>query len=173
MKKASAYCSTNSAGRRGAIVFRRTRRHMGHTVRVQDAFWYVLLGVVIFGGLAAVVAFAFTGRAYEQIGKGGFFKDTDGPQMPAGGAVSDAERDDEIRQMLTARNARHAANGREVVDVEAELARLTRTTTNIDPALREEIRQLVVAKNARRVRKGLEPLDVEAEVERQVTELGG
>ena len=92
---------------------------------------------------------------------------------PPAGAASDAERDDEIRQLLTARNARRAAAGRETVDVEAELARLVRPAVEVDPALREEIRELVVAKNARRVRKGLEPLDVEAEVERQVRELGG
>ena len=82
-----------------------------------------------------------------------------------------AERDDEIRQMLIARNARREAAGRETVDVETELARLVAPATEIDPALREEIRELVVAKNARRERKGLEPLDVDAEVERQIREL--
>jgi hypothetical protein len=112
-----------------------------------------------------------SGKAYDQIGEGGFFKDEDGPRPGAGGAVDLAERDDEIRQMLNARNARHAAAGREVVDVEEELARLT--APSIDAELREEIREHVLARNARRVRKGQQPLDVEAEVERSIRELGG
>jgi len=140
---------------------------------VQDAFGYVLFGVVLVGIVAATVGLLLSGKAYQQIGKGGFFKDEDGPKRESGGAVDLAERDDEIRQMLAARNARHAGSGREVVDVEAELARLTAPAVHVDPALREEIRELVVARNARRVRKGEAPLDVEAEVERRLRELGG
>jgi hypothetical protein len=146
---------------------------MPHTVRMQDAFWYVLLGVVIVGGLGAVVAFAFTGQAYDQIGKGGFFRDEDAAKRAAGGAAIDVgERDDEIRQMLTARNARRAARGLETVDVEEELTRLTTERPAIDPALEAEIRELVIARNRRRERKGEAPLDVEEEVARQVRELG-
>jgi hypothetical protein len=135
---------------------------------VQDAFGYVVFAVVIVGAVCAVIGLAMSGKAYDDIGKGLFFKDTSPPPQH-----SDAgERDDEIRQMLTARNARRAAAGRETVDVEHELERLT-TRTEIDPALRAEIRELVVARNARRERKGLEPLDIDDEVERQVRELGG
>jgi hypothetical protein len=144
---------------------------MRHTVRVQDAFEYVLFAVVGVGVLAALIGFAMTNRAYAEIGKGGFFKEDPRARPAEGSAVDLAERDDEIRQMLTARNARRAAAGREVVDIEAELARLT--APSIDAALREEIREHVVARNARRVRKGLEPFDVDAEVERQVRSLGG
>jgi hypothetical protein len=142
---------------------------------VQDAFTYVIFGVVAVGAIAAVVALLMSGKAYDDIGKGIFFKDSDGPRVPepGGGAVNAAERDAEIRQMLTARNARRAAAGRDTVDVETELARLVAPATEIDPALRAEIRELVVAKNARRERKGLEPLDIDEEVERQVRELGG
>jgi hypothetical protein len=141
---------------------------------MQDAFGYVLFGVVVVGAIAALWAFVLSGKAYEQIGKGGFFKDDDAARPSSGGPVDVAERDAEIRQMLTARNARRAEAGRDVVDVEAELARLTQPIApQIDPALREEIRELVVAKNARRARRGEEPLDVDAEVERQVRELGG
>ena len=138
---------------------------------MQEAFAYVLFGAVAVGIVCAAVALMMSGKAYDDIGKGLFFKDSEGARPPTP-QVSDAERDDEIRQMLTARNARRAAAGRDTVDVEEELARLVRPSTEIDPALREEIRELVVAKNARRMRKGLEPLDVEAEVERQVRELG-
>jgi len=87
--------------------------------------------------------------------------------------VSKAERDDEIRQMLEARNARRVARGQPAVDVEAELLRLTGpTAVAADPALRAEVRQLVQARNARRARRGQPPLDVEAEVERQLRDLG-
>jgi hypothetical protein len=133
---------------------------------MQDAFGYVLFGVVIVSALIAVGTFLVSGKAYDEIGKGGFFKDE---SAPAAG-VDAAERDAEIRQMLAARNARRAARGGEVVDVEAELARLTAPAA--DPELRAEVRQLVVARNARRARRGQPPLDVEAEVERQLRDLG-
>jgi hypothetical protein len=158
------------------MVLRRNLRHAitRQTVDVQDAFGYVLFAVVAVGAIAAVVAFVLSGKAYEQIGKGGFFKDDDAPRRTSGGPIDLAERDDEIRQMLTARNARRAQAGREMVDVEAELARLTQPAqTHVDPALRAEIRELVIARNARRERRGEEPLDVDEEVERQVRELGG
>jgi hypothetical protein len=138
---------------------------------MEEAFGYVLFGVVIVGIIAAVTALTMSGKAYEQIGKGGFFKDEDGPRPAPGGAVNVAERDAEIRQMLSARNARRAETGGVIVDVEDELARLTRP--QIDDQLRAEIRELVVARNARRERAGKPPLDVDAEVERQVRDLGG
>jgi hypothetical protein len=140
---------------------------------VQDAFIYVVVGAVVVGAICAVIGLVMSGKAYDDIGKGIFFKDSDGPRVPEPGSarVNAAERDDEIRQMLTARNARREAAGRETVDIETELARLVAPKTEIDPALRAEIRELVVAKNARRVRKGLEPLDIDEEVERQVREL--
>jgi hypothetical protein len=80
------------------------------------------------------------------------------------------ERDEEIRQMLQARNAHRARRGEEPVDVEQELRRLT--GPQIDPELREEIRQLVEARNYRRTRAGKPALDVDAEVEREISRLG-
>ncbi|MEA2292762.1 MAG: hypothetical protein QOE86_401 [Solirubrobacteraceae bacterium] len=138
---------------------------------MQDVFGYVLFGTVIVGTLVALATMFLSGKAYDQIGEGGFFKDAEGARAPSGSAVDVAERDAEIRQMLAARNARREAKGGAVVDIEAELARLT--APSIDAQLREEIRQHVMARNARRMRKGQEPLDVEAEVERSVRELGG
>jgi len=148
---------------------------------VQDAFWTVLLIVVIGGALVAVFTFIGTGKLYEQIGRGGLSlrEDDDGRGRPGGGgappnaAVAAGERDEEIRQLLGARNERRARRGQDPIDVEAELQRLTASTIDIDPALREEIRQLVVARNERRARAGKEPLDVDAEIERQVRELSG
>jgi hypothetical protein len=91
------------------------------------------------------------------------------PLSPA----ASAERDDEIRQMLRARNARHRRRGEPEVDVEAELVRLTAAVAPaIDDELRGEIRDLVVARNLRRARRGQPPLDVEAEVAREVARLG-
>jgi hypothetical protein len=149
---------------------------------VQDAFWTVLLIVVIGGALVAVFTFMGTGKLSEQIGRGGLSlrEDDDGRGRPGGGggappsaAVAAGERDEEIRQLLAARNERRARRGQEPIDVEAELQRLTASTIDVDPALREEIRQLVVARNERRARAGKEPLDVDAEIERQVRELSG
>jgi hypothetical protein len=147
----------------------------------QDAFWTVLLIVVIGGAVVAVFTFLGTGKLYEQIGRGGLSlrEDDDGRGGTIGGggppntAVAAREREDEIRQLLTARNERRARRGQAPIDVEAELQRLTAPSIDIDPALREEIRQLVVARNERRARAGKAPLDVEAEIERQVRELSG
>src|SRR3954452_6183633 len=97
VSSARPYCSGKRTGRRGAIDLRRSRRHIGHTVGVQDAFGYVLFGVVIIGVIAAVATFFMTGKAYDQIGKGGFYRDDSAPS--GGGSINIAERDDEIRQM--------------------------------------------------------------------------
>src|SRR4029079_8068979 len=74
---------------------------------------------------------------------------------------------------LEARNARRAAQGRPTVDVERELAELTRPAAATDPEGLEEVRQLVEARNARRIARGQEPLDVQAEIERQLRDLPG
>jgi hypothetical protein len=139
---------------------------------VEDTFGTVLVVVVAVGGLIAVATFLTSGRLYERIGRGGLsLRDgSDRPATEPWAAASAAEREDEIRQMLTARNERRARQGQEPLDVDAELARLT--APSVDPALRSEIRQLVVARNERRVRQGKPLLDVEAEVEREVRRLG-
>ena len=136
---------------------------------MEEAFGYVLFGVVGVSVLIGIGSLFLRKSTYEQIGAGGFF--TEDPKLrPApGGAVDTAERDDEIRQLLRARNARHTASGGEIVDVEDELARLTAPA--IDAELVAEIREFVVKRNERRMAKGQEPLDVEAEVARRVAEL--
>jgi hypothetical protein len=140
---------------------------MVHTLDMQDAFGYVLFGVVIVGTIGAVFTFFMSGKAYDQIGKGGFFRD-EGARQDA--PINLAERDEEIRQMLTARNGRREAAGLEPVDIEEELSRLV--APNIDAQLRSEIREHVVARNNRRIRRGQEPLDVDSEVARAIEELG-
>jgi hypothetical protein len=143
---------------------------------VQDAFWIVLVVVVIGASIVAVITFAMTDKTYAQIGRGGLSL-RDGSDRPASeplsGAGFEAVRDDEIRQMLEARNERRARRGQAPLDIEDELATLLRPAAGAaaDPALVAEVRDLVVARNERRVRMGKEPLDVEAEVARQLREL--
>jgi hypothetical protein len=140
---------------------------------MQEAFGIVIWVVVVVGTIFAAVAFFTSAKLYDQIGKGGLSL-RDGSDLPdrvvPTGAAALRERDEEIRQMLEARNARRARRGEVPLDVEAELAELTRAT--VDAGLALEIRELVEARNARRIRQGKEPLDVEAEVERQLRELG-
>jgi hypothetical protein len=139
---------------------------------MHDAFGIVLVVVVVLAALVSIGTLVSSRRAYDQIGRGGLSINDD-PQArprPASGAVALRERDDEIRQLLTAANHRREARGEAPVDVEAELARLTAPV--VDAELRDEVRQLVIARNDRLVARGGEPLDVEAEVDRQLRELG-
>jgi hypothetical protein len=145
---------------------------------VQDAFWIVLVVVVIGASVVAVITLGMSAKTYEQIGRGGLSL-RDGSDRPAheppamGSSAALAERDDEIRQMLEARNDRRERRGQERLDVEAELAALVRPSPDLaaDPALVAEVRDLVIARNERRQRMGKEPLDVEAEVARQLRDL--
>lgn len=127
--------------------------------------------IVIVIAVIAIAGMASSGKAWEDVGKGRLSMDHD--VRPGGRSTSVAathERDEEIRQMLEARNARRARRGEQPVDIEQELRRLT--APQIDPQLREEIRQLVEARNFRRARAGKPPLDVEAEIEREISQLG-
>jgi hypothetical protein len=135
---------------------------------VEEAFGFVLFGTVAIAAIVALVS--LRGPRYDHIGRGGLFEE-DPRRRASAPAGSGAERDAEIRQMLTARNARRAARGESELDVEEELARLT--APSADPALESEVRQLVQARNDRRARQGKPPLDVESEVQRQLRELMG
>jgi hypothetical protein len=135
-----------------------------------DVIW-IVSGVGLVIGLIALTG---TGKAWEEFGKRGLLMERErdagrGGGPPAGSAAALAERDDEIRQMLEAGNARRERRGQAPLDIATELRRLT--APQIDPGLRQEIRQMVVARNYRRVRRGQEPLDVEAEIERQIADL--
>ncbi len=139
--------------------------------KVHDAFGTVLWIVCIGGALVAVVAFVTTHKTWEDFGKDGLLLDSEiGRHSPHSSAAALRERDEEIRQMLEARNARRARRGEPPLDVEEELKRLT--APQIDPELRGEIRDLVIARNFRRTRAGKPPLDVEAEVQREIERLG-
>ena len=142
---------------------------------MQDALGIVIFVVVGLGAVIAIISLFGRGRLYDDIGRGGLSigEDRDMRPRPQQAPVSAAEREDDIRQMLEARNARRAAQGRPTVDVEEELAELTRPAAATDPEILEEVRMLVEARNARRIARGKEPLDVEAEIARQLRDLPG
>jgi hypothetical protein len=139
---------------------------------VQEAFGIVLYVVVGVGLIVAVFAASGVGKLYDQIGHGEF-SINDGSDRPAfersGAAEPAGIRDEEIRQMLEARNAVRAERGKPAIDVEAEMAALARPA--VDQELLDEVRALVEIRNLRRIKKGEPPLDVEAEIARQLREL--
>src|SRR5829696_9636243 len=109
------HCSGKTAGLRGARLRRLKRAHTRENVCVEDAFGYILVAVVVVSAIVAVLS--LRGDRYEHIGRGGLFEDEpkrrDAP-------VPQAVVDEEVRQMLDARNARRVARGQEPLDVDAE-----------------------------------------------------
>jgi hypothetical protein len=156
-----------------------TIREMGSIFEI-----LVLLAIAVFV-VAGLLSTLGSGSAYEQIGKGGMsigdssLEDSEDQPDPEASA---AEREQEIRQMLQARSERLQRQGKDPLDIEAELARvdspdadqpdLPGGASTYDPGLLEETRQLIEARNQRRLRAGLEGLDVEAEVRRTLKDLG-
>jgi hypothetical protein len=140
---------------------------------VQEAFGIVLVVVVVIATLVALASWLAGPSAYDQIGKGGLSlrdgSDRSAREDPP--ALTAAVRDEEIRQMIEARNARRVRRGKEPEDVDAAMRELQPPSEAADPALATEVRQLVVARNARRVRQGKEPLDVDSEVARRMRDL--
>jgi hypothetical protein len=134
-------------------------------------FGTVVIVVAVVAVVVAAISYRGTGRIYSGLGREGGLEMTREPA--SGGTASGAEVQEEIRQMLEAKSARREARGEPGLDVEAELADLTRPAAGSDPGLREEVRQLVIARNERRLRQGKQPLDVDEEVERQLRELEG
>jgi hypothetical protein len=128
---------------------------------MEGALLIVVIGVTFVCALIAIFTLAVSGRTYGQIGSGGMPSDDSGNPSDA--------RDEDIRQIVDARNARRARRGETPLDVDAELATLGGAVAA--EGVRDEVRQLVQAGNRRRERKGEPPLDVEAEVERQLREL--
>ena len=141
---------------------------------MQAAFATVLWIVCGLAAVAAVVALILSGKTWSELGRGGLVMDHDETRTRPSAPVSVAERDEDIRAMLQARNTRRLRRGETALDVEAELARLTApgaaavAGADVDPELAEEVRQLVQARNARRLRRGEAPLDIDAEVAREL-----
>lgn len=143
-----------------------------------EAFAVVVIAVAVVFAVIGIATLGGARRSYDDIGHGALSL-RDGTDRPSeahdeGGSrfgTAAMVREEEIRQLLEARNAGRVRRGQAPLDVEAELARLTAETTTVDPALRDEVRALVEARNARLVRRGQVPLDVEAEVARRLDEL--
>ena len=136
---------------------------------MQGAFGTVVLVVCAVGVAGAVLALLLGRRTWEDYGRNHLLMERDPSPPAAGSAAALSERDEEIRQMLEARNARRRRRGEPELDIDAELSRLTAPA--VDDELRSEIRDLVMARNHRRARQGKSPLNVEAEIERQIAAL--
>jgi len=140
---------------------------------VHGAFGTVLWVVCAIAAIVAVAALISSHKSWQDYGKDGLVLDSEMGHSPGRGtSAADWEREEEIRQMMEARNARRRRRGEEPLDVEKEIARLS-PPPKLDPELQSEIRDLVKARNYRRVRAGKPPLDVEAEVQREVEKLRG
>ena len=138
---------------------------------MHGAFGTVIVVVCIAAVVVGLLAVIANRNTWEEYGKDGLLMDAEAARAPsAAPAGSLHERDEEIRQMLQARNARRLRRGEQPIDVEQELSRLT--APKLDPELVAEIRQLVKARNYRRTRAGKPPLDIDAEVEREISRLG-
>jgi hypothetical protein len=139
---------------------------------MHEAFGTVLWVVCIGGAIVAVIGLISSRRTWDDFGKSRLLMESEISRghSHAGSATALRERDEEIRQMLEARNARRARRGEPPIDVEEELAKLT-AASRLDPELEAEIRQLVIARNYRRTRAGKPALDVDAEVEREIRQL--
>ena len=140
-------------------------------------FGTVLIAICVLA-IVAGVASVFVGgpSPYDSIGRGDltFDEPSSRPTTSGGSPASRAESDEEVRQMLQAKSDRRRRRGEEPLDIDAEIAALTRPApAQQDPALREEVRQVVMARNERRLARGEEPLDVEAETDRQLRDVGG
>ena len=153
---------------------------MSNNPGVQSAFPIVVVGAVALSIVMSRVCLFTRGSLYDHIGEGGLVPDRE----PGGGGLAGpepdspagrAEREQEIRQMLSARSQRMVGRGLPALDIDAEVARLLDAPSSAgqeEAALSDEVRQLVIARNERRVRQGLEPVDVDAEVKRTLAELG-
>ena len=133
----------------------------------------IILGTLLV--IAALLSLRWQRSAYQRIGRGAFSLDESDRTLPAGpppgSPAARAEAEAEIRQMIEAKSARRVARGQAPLDIEAEVAALTRPAPSVDEGLRDEVRQLVIARNERRLARGQPPLDVEEEVGRQLRDL--
>ena len=129
----------------------------------------MVLVVCAVGIAGAVAALVMGRRTWDDSGRDHLLMEREPRARGSGSPAALVERDEEIRQMVEARNARRRRRGEPELDVNQELSRLT--TPAVDDELRAEIRDLVIARNHRRARQGKPPLDVEAEIERQIAAL--
>src|SRR4051795_8510512 len=97
-------------------------------------FGTVLIVIAVVAVVVAVGSYWGTGRIYSGLGREGGLDMTREPAVPSSGP----EVQEEIRQMLEAKSQRRVARGEPELDVDAELAELTRSSAGADAGLREE-----------------------------------
>src|SRR4051794_18066640 len=100
----------------------------------------------------AAIAFARSGGAWRQVGKGAFGIEAEpAPRKPPPAHVERALQEAEARQMIEARSYRRVRSGQAPLDVETEVRQLLaqddRPAPEVDGELREEVRRLVVVRN--------------------------
>ncbi len=141
------------------------------------AFGTVVLVVCAVAAGIALLILLLGRKTWDDYGKGRLTFESDQAELPEPPPDA-AAADDEIRELLEARNARRERRGERPVDVEQEMSKLQSAGTTssashagVDPELRAEIRELVIARSSRLVRSGKPPLDVDSEVEREIARL--
>jgi hypothetical protein len=140
----------------------------------------VLVAITVIVLPIAAIAFARSGSAWGDLGKGPFSIGQESPPPPTGSdsaAAVDAVRAAEVRQMIEAKSYLRQRRGGTPIDVEAEVALVLESVSAGGEGIREElwteVRQMVLARNERRLRRGEAPLDVEAETQRQLADFIG
>lgn len=88
-----------------------------------EAFPIVVFAVVAAALVVGVVSLVGRERAYDEIGRGRFALDREGG---AARPPREPSVEDEVRTLVTARNARRLRAGEPPLDVEAEVARQLR-----------------------------------------------
>ena len=153
---------------------------MAYPLAFSDLGNGVILIVIVLAVLPiAAIAFARSGPAFKNLGKGRWAIEQEMPAKRPSSApqpINKAVQAAEVRQMLEAKSYRREQRGEAPLDIEEEMKRLLEPApspgSGIDAELREEVRQLVIARNERRIARGQEPLDVESEIERQLRDAG-
>jgi hypothetical protein len=133
---------------------------------VESAITVVIFAVVGISGLIAIATLFMSASPRDGIGGGTLLPPS---QEPA------EMREDDVRQMLEARNRRRVARGEQPGDVERELQDLLSPASamSVGDEVEAEARALIASRNARHRRRGEPEEDVEAEVAALLRQLGG
>jgi hypothetical protein len=136
---------------------------VGHTGAVESVFGIVIFSVVGISGLIAIGTFLFGGQPpHSTIGGNTFAPSVNDP-----GVETQEMREDDVRQMLEARNQRRIARGEAPADIDAEMRDLLSSpqAKAVDSEVRAEVEAIVGARQARRRRRGRPEGDFQAEVD--------
>lgn len=130
---------------------------------MESVFGIVIFSVVGISGLIAIGAFIYGGAPpHSSIGGNAFTPSENDP-----GVETLEMRDDDVRQMLEARNRRRIARGEAPADIDAEMRDLLdgQRAQPADAEVLAEVEAMVHARRARRRRKGQPEGDFQTEVD--------